>query len=202
MAAGQRFAVPGRRDQRVRRREVLQRHIGGVAVIARQEHEARLRPGLHGGEKVPRRDPVPAIVEARPRRHAVNVGRLARRRETLQRFEGQHEWHLDGPEDVELPAVAADVGLLAQIEHGPVLDQMLAGRKSIGCRRGRAAGEKAPFLGPALLGRRELGFGRNGAAPFRSGSCLGHGPALVPLGRPAPAGAKLLSTRCVYCDAA
>src|SRR3569833_925805 len=66
------------------------------------------------------------------------------------------EWVFDGTIDLQLPGFLFDVGLTAEVQHRPVLDQMLSGRQSLALRPRMAAGQEFPFGCPALLGRGQL----------------------------------------------
>src|SRR5262249_59991257 len=60
-------------------------------------------------------------------------------------------------------ALARDVGLLAEVEHRPVLHHVLPGRQALRLQPGNPAGQETAFARPALLGARQLGrrgFGR------------------------------------------
>ena len=60
------LALPRMRQQRFGRGEVLECKVGGVAVVAGEQHVRHFGPGLHGIHQVVRRNAVPVVVVARP----------------------------------------------------------------------------------------------------------------------------------------
>ena len=53
--------------------EILQRHVGGVAVVAVLDDEFRVRPRLHQLQQPLRRHAFPMVVEPRPARDAMKI---------------------------------------------------------------------------------------------------------------------------------
>ena len=60
--------------------KILQRQVGGVAVMGMQHHEARLLARPAGVKQIAGRKPLPLIVVARPGRDAMDVGQELRLR--------------------------------------------------------------------------------------------------------------------------
>src|SRR4029079_13130711 len=84
--------------------KVLQRKIGGVAVMAMQHHEARLVTRPAGDQQVAGRKPLPSIVVARPCGDTMNVGNELRLRLREKFRKGPEDRVLDRAIDVEPPA--------------------------------------------------------------------------------------------------
>ena len=70
----QRLARPAVREQGVLGGEILQREIGGVAVMGMQHHEPRLVARLAGHQQIAGGEPFPLVVVARPGGDAMDVG--------------------------------------------------------------------------------------------------------------------------------
>ncbi len=102
----------------------------------------------------------------------MNVGDEGRLRLRGKLREIPEQRRLDGAVDIEAPALAGDVGRDAQIQHRPVLGQVLAGWKALFSWARNLAGEKPALARPALFGLSQLGFGQLG---IRRGVVLGHG---------------------------
>ena len=69
------------------------------------------------------------VVVAAPRRHAVKVADVVGLRQREELIPRQRERILDQSADLELPGLEIDLRLFAEIEHGPVLDLVLADRQ-------------------------------------------------------------------------
>src|SRR5258708_27404595 len=105
---------------------------------------------------MPPADPFPAIIEARPRSDAMDVGHVAKAGLGHEGLPIPGDRRLDQPIDHQLPARGGDLGLHAEIEHRPVLDLALSGRQTL-LRRPRLGPRQQPTrLRPALLALDEL----------------------------------------------
>ena len=62
------------REQGVLGGEILQREVGGVAVMGMQHDEARFVARLAGRQQIAGRQPLPLVVVARPGGDAMDVG--------------------------------------------------------------------------------------------------------------------------------
>ena len=146
-----------RRQQHVLAGEIVERHVGRVAVVAVLDDERRLRLRPDDVEQTARRHAFPAVVEARPRGDAVDVrGDRACGLRRGNRPRTSEILLLDQAVDVEAPAPHRHVRLVAEIEHRPVLHLALAGRQPAR-RPGRPlAGQQTALAGPFLLGLDQL----------------------------------------------
>ena len=89
------------------------------------------------------------VVVAAPRRHAVKVADVVGLRQREELVPRQRERILDQAADLELPGLEIDVRLLAEIEHRPVLDLVLADRQlrhAVAVRRAAAFGRLSAEL--------------------------------------------------------
>ena len=148
------------REQGVLGGEILQREIGGVAVMGMQHHEARLVARPAGVEQVAGRKPLPLIVVARPGGHAMDVGDEFRLRLRGELRKIPEDRIFDRAVDVEPPALARNVRRQAEVERRPVPGQMLSRRQALLLGTGGLAGEEAALLRPALLAARQLAVRR------------------------------------------
>src|SRR3954447_24775613 len=139
--------------------KVVQREVGGVAVMGMQHDEARILARLAGREQLARSEPLPLIVVARPGRDAVDVGGEPRLLLGGELGKGPEHGGLDCAVDVEPPALARNWRHDAEIEHRPVFCQMLAGRQALIFRARDLAGQKAAFARPFFLRARQLAVG-------------------------------------------
>ena len=170
MFAGEGFAVPGMDEHGVGSGEILERQVGGVAVVGVQDDEVGLRLGADEGEQVACGDAGPAVVVARPGGDAVHVGDGLALREGEEAGPVPCRLLVDEAEDAEFPLSRVDVRLDAEVEDGPVADEMLTRWEAVSALAGDPAGEEAALGGPALLGAGELaGVGRG---RFVHAACL------------------------------
>ena len=154
----QRHARPAVHEQGVFGGKVIQRQIGGVAVMAMQHDVAGLQARLAGVEEIARRQPLPLIVIARPGGHAMDVGDAFGLRLRGELCEVPEDRMFDRAVDVEPPAVAGNLRRHAEIEHRPVPGEVLSGRQALLFRPGGLAGEEAALARPALFAARKFGF--------------------------------------------
>jgi hypothetical protein len=120
-----------RGEDRVLGREVHEREVRRVAVVGGEEDVRRLCLRHGRVEEVADEHAAPVVVVARPGGDAVDVGPelgLGEREEGVPR---QRETVLDEARDVEPPCGEADGGFGAEVEDGPVRDDVLAGRQPL-----------------------------------------------------------------------
>jgi hypothetical protein len=166
-------ARPGVGEQVLRPREIGHCQVRRVAVVAGQRDEARLVLHPRHLEQRGDRDALPQVVVAAPLRDAVDVVDALDLRQGAECVEREPHRRRDQPLDAQAPIGRRHRRLHAEIEHGKVLHQPLAGRQPIALRRRGGARQQAPFARPLLLGRDQLVL-----APARQGHLvLGHDPA-------------------------
>src|SRR5260370_14758351 len=147
---------PGVRQQGVLCGKILQRQIGGVAVMGMEHGKPRFVARPAGIKEIAGRQPRPLVVVARPRGHAMDVGSelcLRLRRELRKIPENRI---LNRAVDVEPPALAGNLRRKAEVEGGPVPGQMLPRRQALLLRAGSLSGEEAALSRPALLAAGQL----------------------------------------------
>src|SRR6185312_6917023 len=109
-----------------------------------------------GIQKIPRRQPLPLIVVARPGGDAVNVGNELALRLRGELGEVPEQRVFDRAIDVEPPALARDVWGQSEIERRPILRQVLARRQPRFLGPRDLAGEEFSLARPARLAARQL----------------------------------------------
>src|SRR5215475_12075291 len=174
MLAADRLAVPAPGEQHILGREVGERYVGGVGVVGMEDHVPRGRLGLHDRQQVARAHAFPLVVIARPGSDAMDVAAALALGQIGELAPLPGRRLLDLAVDEQSPGMERNLGLDAEVEHRPVLDQALARRQAL-AGRGGLAGEQAALLGPLPLavqklvpdpaGQRELVVGH---APYPS----------------------------------
>jgi len=98
-----------------------ERDVRRVAVVAVAQDVRGFREGL--GERKDVRDPhtAEAKVEARPGRDAMKVGVFLDLIQGVQLREAKDDWMAARAIDLEGPALRRDLGVNAEVEHGPLV---------------------------------------------------------------------------------
>ena len=161
-APGRRVPAPAARPDQVCARQgvlggkILQRQIGGVAVMGMQHHEARFVARPAGIQEIAGRQSFPLVVVARPGGHAMDVGGEFRLRLRGELRPIPEDRMLDRAVDVEPPALAGNVRRQAEVEGRPVPGQMLSRRQPLLFGANGLSGEEAALARPALLAARQF----------------------------------------------
>src|SRR5579871_1140430 len=156
----ERLARPAMGEQGICGGEIVQGEIGGVAVMAVQHHEGCIPARLADRQQIAGGEALPLVVVARPGGDAMNVRDKLRLPLGHELRKIPEHGMFDGAIDVEPPALARDFRREPEIEHRPVLREMLTRRQPLLVRPRHLAGEKPAFLRPALLGAGQLALGR------------------------------------------
>ena len=99
-------------------------------IVAGAQHELRVRLRHRELGERPEAHAAPVIVEAAPRRHAVEVAHVVHLRQREKLLPGERQRILDEAADLERPVARRDRGLVSEVEHRPVAYLVLTHRQA------------------------------------------------------------------------
>lgn len=152
---GDGFAVDFVGDEDVVIHADFERVVGGVAVVAFEKDKLCFRLGFDEVGNGEEGDTFPFHLEFAPGGDTVKIADVLKLREGGELIPVECNGILDKAVDLELPFIERDFRMDAEIEHGPILNELLAGWEAIlGAEGGLLLASH--FSSPAFFARDEI----------------------------------------------